>query len=346
MTRHPTIRRRGMTVLELMVVVMILGLLAVVVLPSLTESIDSRRYREVARSVASFIARAQVRALDAGEPKGFMIQPLEGDPQAAIELFLASTPSAYCGESVASWVTIEDVGANANVSQLRLEFDPLSRSRIDAGDGFVQRGDAIRFGTAGPDYCLLPQGPAVRMWAEDGQTSGNTPWPRGIQVPFRILRQPKRASTGVLQLQRGAAIDIAWSCIGTRPLADPRVPVSQRIVQDISRPISLLFDASGKPRQLVHSGGIRTVVGEPLFLLIGSSEIAGNAPVTGVTGEIPEDSESDSGGANWQYSDAVWLALDNNTGAVKFGPAAGRSATVIESQRFVRMTIALGTAER
>lgn len=350
-------QRRGFTVLELLIVVMILGLLAVVVLPTISKSVDSRRYREAARNVSSFIARAQVRALEADAPKGFMIQPLAADPEASIELFFADTPPPYCGESTEACVAIEDPGARPNVGSLALQFvlpgglpDLITEEKVRT-PGFCRPGDAIRFNASGADYRFVPApGGAsphrVTMWLDDSQTAGNTPWPRGERVPFRIHRQPSRASTGVLQLQRGAAIDIAWSCIGVRPLSDPTVGLQDRIVQDIRQPLSLLFDASGKPKLLVHSGGMRTVVGEPVFLLIGSSELAGNLYQAGSVGETPKDDSSGMRGANWQYSDAVWLSIDNHTGAMKFALVAPNSATVFQSQRFARLTIPLGAAER
>jgi prepilin-type N-terminal cleavage/methylation domain-containing protein len=342
--------RRGMTLLELMIVVMILGLLAVVVLPAISTSIESRRFREASRNVSSFIARSQVRALDAPHPRGLMIQPLAANPLAAIDLFFASTPSPYCGESMSANVTIQSPGTSTNIASLALQFDLLSDARIRGQLRFVRPGDAIRFGTGGPEYCFVPDkgtGPhAVRMWLEDSQAAGNTPWPRGEKVPFRIRRQPHRSSSGIMQLQRGAAIDIPWSCIGTRPLYDPSVPPSDRVIKDITQPVTLLFDRSGKPDQLVHSGGVRTIVGAPLFLLIGSAELAGNGYLPGVAGEVPNDADAGPLGANWQYNNSVWLAVDNGTGAVKFGPVASQATNVVASQRFVRLTIALGAGER
>jgi hypothetical protein len=236
------------------------------------------------------------------------------------------------------------------VPWLELEFDKATIDRLIDEPSLCVYGDAIRFNSSGQDYCFVPNTTGgkhrVMMWVDDSQSVGNVGWPRGSGVPFRIHRQPHRASTGVIQLQRGAAIDTAWSCIGSRPLSAPNASLQDRIVKDLSQPITLLFDASGKPKQLVHSGGMRRAVGEPLFLLIGSSEIAGNAYLPGVVGEVPNDDSSGTRGANWQYSDAVWLCIDNHTGAVKFAPVAGNSANVLASQRFVRMTTQLGVAER
>jgi len=106
-----------------------------------------------------------------------------------------------------------------------------------------------------------------------------------------------------------------------------------------------LFDGSGKPSELYHSGGLRTVIAEPLFLLVGLAELCGNMPVVLAPGEAVS-SEGERRGANWQYADSAWLCIDNNTGVVKFGPVDPRATTVITSQRYIRMTIGLGVTER
>ena len=194
----------------------------------------------------------------------------------------------------------------------------------------------------------------VTMWADNGRSNRNTPWPRseGSEgLSFKISRQPTRASTGVLQLQRGAAIDLAWSVLGSRvlsntlPAAALGPDITGRIVTNPSQPICLLFDSAGKPTEMFHSGGMRTVVAEPLFLLIGLTDLCGNTPVVLAPGESTAP-QKERRGANWQYGDSAWLCIDNNTGITKFGPVNPRASSVIESQRYIRMTIGLGVTER
>ena len=335
-----TENRGGMTLVELLVVIAILGLLSVVVLPSLSDGINSRRYREAARNVSAFIARSQSRAIGAATPRGVLIQPLAADPAAAIDVFFANTPDVYSGELGTSTATIQGV-TNVTPGPLTMTFDPMTTSKIAAQPDFLVAGDAIQFGGRGPRFKLLPPN-QLTMWMEDNQSPRNTAWPRatGAGLPFKIYRQPTRAPGGVFQVQGGASIDLAWSCLGTRPFSNFILPGMT------DKSITILFDASGKPLELVHSGGVRTTIGEPIFLLIGESDLSGNDYNPAVAGDNTSIQPEKRQGANWQYGDCVWLCIDNNSGVVKFGMVAPRAKTVYESQAYVRMTVALGAGER
>lgn len=338
MSTIPKPHSRGMTLVELLVVVAILGILSVVVLPSLTGTIDSRRYREAARNVSAFIARCQSRALNAREPRGVMFQPVAARPASCVDLFFADTPPVYAGETLFSVASVEKVNG-ITTEPLPITFDEPTQDRLQQDPGFCVAGDAIQFGGSGAKFKFLPPN-RVAMWTEDNQNPRNTSWPRATALPFKVFRQPTRGAAGSLQLQGAAAIDIAWSCLGSRPLKD-FVTAGQA-----DKSVSLLFDSSGKPQELVHSGGVRTSIGEPLFLLIGEAELCGNPYSPAVAGEASGTEPDERGGANWQYSDCVWLCVDNNSGVVKFGAVAAGAKTVLESQRNVRMTIGLGAAER
>jgi prepilin-type N-terminal cleavage/methylation domain-containing protein len=342
---------RGMTLVELLVVVAILLILSVVVLPSITGTIDSRRIREGARAVSTFIARAQSRAIGATDPRGFILQPSAADPEVAIDFYFADVPPVYAGQAIDSRATL-DYGMAVLPSSAQVTFlDPATATRLATTD-LARDGDGIQFGGRGPFYRFTPATSTVRMWPDNNQSPRNTPWPQASAdgMPFKIRRQPARASAGLLQLQRGAAIDLAWSTIGDRVLSSSLpdaalgAAISGRIVANQGFPICVLFDGSGKPTDLYHSGGVRTVVAEPIFLLVGLAELCGNPPVNLAPGESATDQE-DRRGANWQYSDAAWLCIDNNTGIVKFGPVDPRATNVLASQRYIRMTVGLGVTE-
>ena len=345
-----------MTLIELLVVVMILGLLSVVVLPNIGGAVDGRRNREAARNVTSFIARAQSRSINALVPRGFMIQPLAADPAASIDMYFANAPETYGGEDDDSRVVTLLGGSLTD----RIEVEFLMSGNRDGATldrlkevNFCADGDAIQFGGMGPYYRLAVSeyrlgnrpNPEITMWTDVTQSPRNLSWPRtsAVGVTYRINRQPRRASSGVLQLQKGAAIDVAWSCLGSQPLG----PVTgyAPIIKDPSKPVTFLFGVTGKPLEIVHSGGERTRVTEPLFLLIGSSQLSGNdfvPSLAGATGTDPEQRD----GTNWQYTDSAWLCIDNQSGIVKYGPVAPLAQNVLASQRYVRQTVGQGVSER
>jgi prepilin-type N-terminal cleavage/methylation domain-containing protein len=341
-------RRAGFTLLELLVVITILSLLSVIVLPNIAGSVNSRRYRDVAKNVSAFIARSQSRAIGARSPRGVMLQPLSGNTAAAIDVFLADTPDAYAGETTDSVAALDFTGFDyATGVSVPVTFDTATRDRL-LTPKFCMAGDTIQFGGTGAKYKLLITDPPtlpfrVGMWFEDNQNPRNTAWPQppatGGGLPFRIWRQPTRGTGGGLQIAKGVCIDLAASTMGT-------VPFSAFMTTNVAdNTISIMFDATGKPSEIVHSGGLRTSVSAPIFLLLGDADLAGNAydpAASGDTGTPPDD----RGGTNWQYGDCIWLCIDNNSGVVKSGPVAGRQTSLLASQRFVRLTIGYGTAEK
>ena len=332
--------KTGLTLIELLVVVAIMALLAVTVIPNLRTKTTERTYQVAARSTSAFIASCQSRAIGANRPRGLMLQPLAADPTQVIDVFFADTPTPYSGETASTVAAIGDPLGNG--WSVTFSDDPLTRTRL-ATPGFCFAGDAIQFGGAGPKYKLIPpQSNAaclVQMRSEDNQNIRNTAWPRGNNLPFKIWRQPNRGSGGGLQLRKGAAIDIGACCLGTRPF-------STFMTISPSAPISLLFDATAKPSEIVHSGGQRTSVGAPIFLLIGDPELCGNAYDASIAGRTSLPEPEDRTGANWQYTDTIWLSIDNNSGVVKTGNVAGNATNVLDSQRFVRLTAGYGSSER
>jgi len=334
----PSARRRGFTLIELLVVIAILGLLSVVAIPTISGTIDSRRYRDAARDVSAFVARCQSRSIGSRSPKGVMLQPLAANTAAALDLFFADVPDVYAGETSSAVATIVG-GQNLATGPLTVSFDVATQARLSQA-GFCTAGDAIQFGAGGGLFKFLPPN-QITMWFEDNQNIRNTPWPRAAAgLPFKIWRQPTRGPGGSLQVQKGAAIDLFWSCLGTTPFS----AFMGTTMPDNS--ISIMFDNSGRPTELVHSGGSRTSIGAPLFLLVGDAALAGNAYDPAVSRDASLPRPDDRGGANWQYGACVWVCIDNNSGVVKTGPVAPGTTSVLASQRNVRLTIGYGTAEK
>jgi prepilin-type N-terminal cleavage/methylation domain-containing protein len=357
-------RRAGMTLVELLVVVAIIGLLAVTVLPNVASTAESRRSREAARVASTFVARAQSRAIGRPEWAGvsFVRPPTNANATFAIDLFQSSVPQVYRGESTGSSVTIpQDLSnplfnAGFKRSVAWSDGSPLLPAARNVTDG-----DLIRFNGSGPWYEITDRAASVQLRGANGfgsaaelsgQTERNTPWPTlGVAHAFEILRQPVRSGQ-VFTIPDGRCVDLAWSGYGNSTynrFMSPGTPISA---------VTVLFDATGRVRQIFtestatdgSASSRRQTFTGPVFLLVGRVDRATNNPWANA-GYDPAD---DSTGFNWQYGDSYWIGIDPASGIVKTAEcmpiraaidvtnATALADSLEESQRFIRSEITAG----
>jgi prepilin-type N-terminal cleavage/methylation domain-containing protein len=352
---------RGMTLVELLVVVAIFLVLAVTVLPSISATAEARRSREAARMVTGFISKAQSQAIGRQEWAGFQLVAAGASSLAAIDLFLADVPPVYRGDTVPALLSI----SASTTGSTRLATGTNNQLILSGSLGArVRQNDLIRFDGRNPWYELAADattGTSVSFRIRGiltgaaktasnaeggGQTEHNTPWPSvGLPISFEVLRQPV-ASGAPLSLADGRVIDLYWSGYGP-PLANSYMPLRTGTtgVATAGATSSFLFDGTGRLRQIQVSLGStlnRLTVTGPVFLLLGRVDRAGQAFNAGAGG--PDDTV----GANWQYSDSVWIVIDPFTGAVRSAGckpnAAGANDTekLLDSQQWIRQALLMG----
>lgn len=321
-------RRAGMTLVELLVVVAIIGMLAVTVLPTLSTTTESRRTRETARVITSFIAQRQAQAFGHPNGAGFgLVKTGTSMELPVLDVIPAVIPETYRGDTATASVALSTSSG--------LSFSGAFSSGLVS----CTSGDLIRFGGRGPWYSLIATGTGaptscrVRSTATvdalAGQTEMNTPWP-AFSVPhsFEIVRGPQRAGSGI-SIGNGRCIDIFWSFAGATRLATdvPATPAT----------VFFMFDAAGRIRQ-VSIGPNRFSPDGPILLLVGRVDRAGQDAVI----PLPTSGSDDTIGANWQYADSEWILIDPLSGVTKSAPSVLGSATVGASQDYVKSAMTMG----
>jgi hypothetical protein len=145
------------------------------------------------------------------------------------------------------------------------------------------------------------------------------------------------------------AVDVAWSGVATVRFGiaglagdagwtfDPAYPLA--CAAGTPGNIVALFDASGALAEMCYiatapASTARFAVQGPLYLLIGRVDRCG-LPYN------PAPTESNPG-ANWQYSDSFWIAVDPKTGVIKTAEVVPNSVTARGSQGFIRAGLATG----
>ena len=258
-----------------------------------------------------------------GHPTGAgfgLIKTDSGTSSPSIDLVPAVIPAAYRGDTPTASVTLTDPGMTLSFTDA---FSP-------GGLVSCTTGDLIRFDGRGAWYSLIASGTptactlrsTANVDALAGQTAMNTPWPAfwGSHA-FEILRSPQRAG-GVVSIGEGRCIDIYWSYAGSSSLSG-----------DFSS-LFFIYDAAGRVRQIA-AGANRFSPDGPILLLVGRADRAGEH-------YAPLSDSDDSVGANWQYADSEWVAIDLMSGVTKSAPCAAGAANVAGSQAYIKSAMNMG----
>jgi prepilin-type N-terminal cleavage/methylation domain-containing protein len=321
-----------MTLVELMVVVAIIGILSVAVLPLLANSSESRKTREAARSLVSFIARSQSRVLGRKEWGGFWVMPVTGNNY-ALDLFSADVPEVFQGDTFG--ITVRGSGTTFSGTPV---FSATSGS-IGGTTVSGSLGDLVRFDGSGPWYAFVSstmvtlRGTGAYAVENANQTALNTPWPTAnVAHSYELMRQPIRSGSP-LTFADGRCIDVAQSgYMGTTGYT----PFGNN-----PDAIAVLFDGTGRLRQMMV-GATRITPTGAIFLLVGRTDRAVGSPATWTAGD-------DSTGYNWQYADSYWIGIDPLTGVAKVAECAvGSTAAtaiangaspLVASQSYIRSAL-------
>ncbi|MEK6237028.1 MAG: type II secretion system GspH family protein [Planctomycetales bacterium] len=174
-TREVSPRRRGVTLIELMVVLAIMAIVFALLLSTWRPSLDDVRLREASRGATAFIMGAKDRALDSGRAFGVRIEsyqdaenPTLARSNAAYRLSYIEQPAPYAGDYFNSKAVVRYVPIDPNDPNSPRVNKILALGYVDPDPmvGFTPDqmyktykinlvGSSIRLGYQGHEYVII-----------------------------------------------------------------------------------------------------------------------------------------------------------------------------------------------
>lgn len=313
--------RRGLTLIELLIVIGVLVALVAVAAPNLRPAVESRRMREAARQVSTYFSSARSRAIELNRPCGVMIERFAGEPRVGMVLHQVETPPPYSGESVGAVCQVQMTSYTAlGQATVAVQFLPAIALNL------VNPGDQIQFNGQGPYYTIT--------WVDDIGASltavldlsaglwvpwSSSPSPR---LPYKIIRQPQKSAAAPLQIPAPVVIDLEAS--GSEL---PTYSFAPSGTGDTS-PVYVIFGPNGAvDRYYVHGAARPGIM--PAYILLGRRD------------RVPA-AQAEGGVANFQDFENFWIGImpqgmivTEQVGIAE-GNASGRPQSIEESREFVR----------
>ncbi|MBQ8363169.1 MAG: prepilin-type N-terminal cleavage/methylation domain-containing protein, partial [Thermoguttaceae bacterium] len=153
-------QRRGVTLMELLVVATIILIVTAVSVPTIKPMMESQLTKQAGSTVSTYLNRARARAMATGRPCGVTFEHFDGtyDPStdfgsASLVLRQVETPPYYGGLEQGATVDVyaeDDIyDGDRRLRRVRVNNDSYWGAMV--GD---ERGAKIQFNGAGPSYPL------------------------------------------------------------------------------------------------------------------------------------------------------------------------------------------------
>lgn len=215
---------RGLTLVELLVVITIVLLLVASTVPVMLNMNENRRIREGSRLVRSAFGQARTKAIESGRSIGILLEPADPVkyPSEAFVLYYAEVPPVYGGETADTKISVDSTGLVTESPALSVDFSKISI------------GDTIKFNYQGKTYRIDNiVGNTLTFSFENKLVS-----PEVTDVPFQVFRRPFKSKRSIpVQLPKGVVVDITSSGIGNN-------------IFEQNQSVSIIFSPNGLIEQI------------------------------------------------------------------------------------------------
>lgn len=281
-------QRRGVTLMELLVVATIILIVTAVSVPTIKPMMESQLTKQAGSTVSTYLNRARARAMTTGRPCGVTFEYFPGsfvpggldengdpipDASASLVLHQVETPPYYSGLDQGATFNVFAEGDLIDATGRRIRlwdtnpdiyWSSMVPEPIRGPDDYgcaLDVGAKIQFNGVGPFY------PIVHYQRLDASGAVESSYAveklPGIDLPvlqnatYKVVRQPRATMTAPVGLPQGAVVDMEHS--GT----DDQIHWFGGEIN-----VTTMFSPDGSV-SYVDYGGVRFIPSTPIYFLIG-----------------------------------------------------------------------------
>ena len=275
--------KRGMTMVELLIVVAVMVILMGITLPAMKTGIESSRLKAAADIVKSQLVTAQSLAVE-HDCETAVVLRARGSAVQKVEVLVES--QRYAGDLTDSRAFVSRTGPTG--LQVRI-LDGMAPSVVEVGDRIRFDHHWHQYRIVAKQVIVTPTGPQT-LCNLDG-TPGLPPVATtGSWWPFVVQRRPQPSGHGGIQLPGVSCVDLSGSGYG---MTDDQWGTGATVAQDVM----IGFSPRGQIAW-VRIGATERIPTDPIWLLVGEVDAAGLRPGTVA--------------ANVENPNSRWVRLDSH----------------------------------